>query len=93
LLAGATATPSLPALAVGVRQSATLVGREARPHAPADVLPSPMRGGAGGGGEPHAKSHDHPHDHHHHPYPHAKHPLGPVTLPKIPGKLAREDKS
>lgn len=29
-------------------------------------------------------------DHHHHPYPHADHPLGPVTLPKVPGKLARE---
>ena len=35
--------------------------------------------------------HDHA-DHHHHPYPHADHPLGPVTLPKIPGRLAREDK-
>ncbi|MDO8359891.1 MAG: sirohydrochlorin chelatase [Devosia sp.] len=33
----------------------------------------------------------HSHDHHHHPYPHAKHPLGPVTLPKVPGRLAREE--
>lgn len=33
------------------------------------------------------------HDHHHHPYPHADHPLGPVTLPKVQGKLAREEKS
>lgn len=32
------------------------------------------------------------HDHHHHPYPHADHPLGPVTLPKVQGKLAREEK-
>jgi sirohydrochlorin cobaltochelatase len=29
-------------------------------------------------------------DHHHHPYPHADHPLGPKTLPKVPGRLARE---
>jgi sirohydrochlorin cobaltochelatase len=36
--------------------------------------------------------HVHPHDHHHHPYPHASHPLGPVTLPKIPGKLARKER-
>jgi sirohydrochlorin cobaltochelatase len=39
--------------------------------------------------------HDHPHDdhdHHHHPYPRADHPLGPVTLPKILGKRAREDR-
>ncbi|SFZ84284.1 sirohydrochlorin cobaltochelatase [Devosia enhydra] len=35
--------------------------------------------------------HDHGHDdHHHHPYPHADHPLGPVTLPKVPGRLARK---
>jgi sirohydrochlorin cobaltochelatase len=32
------------------------------------------------------------HDHHHHPYPHSNHPLGPLTLPKIPGKLARKDR-
>ncbi len=31
------------------------------------------------------------HGHHHHPYPHADHPLGPVTLPKIPGRLARKE--
>lgn len=30
-------------------------------------------------------------DHHHHPYPHADHPLGPVTLPKIPGRLAQRE--
>ncbi len=30
-------------------------------------------------------------DHHHHPYPHADHPLGPKTLPKVPGRLAREE--
>ncbi len=42
-------------------------------------------------GHDHTHSHDHDHaDHHHHPYPHADHPLGPVTLPKVPGKLARE---
>ena len=32
----------------------------------------------------------HDHDHHHHPYPHAAHPHGPVTLPRIQGRLARE---
>jgi sirohydrochlorin cobaltochelatase len=61
--------------------------------------PSPLRGGGAMrsmvGGAPLAQSfvppHGHGHDHdHHHPYPHARHPLGPVTLPKIPGKLARE---
>jgi sirohydrochlorin cobaltochelatase len=31
----------------------------------------------------------HEHGHHHHPYPHAAHPHGPVTLPKIAGRLAR----
>lgn len=31
----------------------------------------------------------HDHGHHHHPYPHADHPHGPVTLPKIAGRLAR----
>jgi sirohydrochlorin cobaltochelatase len=30
-------------------------------------------------------------DHHHEPYPFARHPLGPVTLPRIPGRLAREE--
>ncbi|GHA30858.1 sirohydrochlorin cobaltochelatase [Devosia pacifica] len=38
---------------------------------------------------PHEHDHDHAHDHHHHPYPHADHPLGPVTLPAVPGRLAR----
>ena len=33
-----------------------------------------------------APAHDHAHDHHHQPYPHAEHPLGPVTLPKMPGR-------
>ena len=44
-------------------------------------------------GKPHAHDHghhDHDHDHHHHPYPHAAHPHGPVTLPRIQGRLARE---
>lgn len=36
-------------------------------------------------------SHDHA-DHHHHPYPHADHPLGPVTLPKVPGRLAQKER-
>jgi sirohydrochlorin cobaltochelatase len=31
-------------------------------------------------------------DHHHHPYPHANHPLGPVTLPRVQGKLARKER-
>jgi sirohydrochlorin cobaltochelatase len=31
------------------------------------------------------------HDHHHHPYPHADHPLGPRTLPKVQGRLARKE--
>lgn len=31
-------------------------------------------------------------DHHHHPYPHADHPHGPVTLPKVPGRLARKER-
>ncbi len=42
----------------------------------------------------HPHDHAHPHDqadHHHHPYPHADHPLGPKTLPKVPGRLAREE--
>lgn len=67
----------------------------AHPHAAQHALlsrpPSPFLGGGAGGGGQHAP--DHAHDHHHAPYPHAKHPLGPVTLPKIPGKLAREDRS
>jgi sirohydrochlorin cobaltochelatase len=48
----------------------------------------------------HAHEHDHPHphppgvahDHHHHAYPFAKHPLGPVTLPKVQGRLARGER-
>ena len=39
--------------------------------------------------------HDHEHghhDHHHHPYPHADHPLGPRTLPKVHGALARRER-
>jgi sirohydrochlorin cobaltochelatase len=47
---------------------------------------------------PHVHPHDHGHehghgeDHHHHPYPHADHPLGPVTLPKVQGKLAQRER-
>ncbi len=47
----------------------------------------------GGGRGSHDHGHDHAHDehgHHHHPYPHADHPLGPVTLPVVPGTLARK---
>jgi sirohydrochlorin cobaltochelatase len=36
-------------------------------------------------------SHDVAGTHHHHPYPHANHPHGPVTLPKVQGKLARKE--
>ena len=36
-------------------------------------------------------AHDHSHAHDHHPYPHADQPLGPVTLPKVQGKLARKE--
>jgi sirohydrochlorin cobaltochelatase len=36
--------------------------------------------------------HGHDHDHHHHPYPHAHHPLGPVTLPEVQGRRAREER-
>jgi sirohydrochlorin cobaltochelatase len=43
-------------------------------------------------GAPPAPAHVHDHDHHHHPYPHANHPHGPVTLPTIPGKLARAER-
>ncbi|MBK8082595.1 MAG: sirohydrochlorin chelatase [Devosia sp.] len=41
-------------------------------------------------GHPHGHHYDH--THHHHPYPHADHPLGPRTLDRVPGRLAREDK-
>jgi sirohydrochlorin cobaltochelatase len=40
-------------------------------------------------------AHSHVHeagDHHHHPYPQADHPLGPKTLPKVQGRLARQEK-
>jgi sirohydrochlorin cobaltochelatase len=70
-------------------------------HGHAVRPPSPLRGGAGGGGPsslnpavltegasggwgPRAP------EHHHHPYP--AHPHGPVTLPSIPGRLAREER-
>lgn len=41
----------------------------------------------------HEPGHGHGHGHHHHPYPHADHPLGPVTLPRVQGKLARKETS
>jgi len=65
-------------------------------HGPAHALLAPRLpplvqfGPAGGHDHPHP--HDHDHDHHHHPYPHADHPLGPVTLPKVPGRLARRQR-
>ena len=49
-------------------------------------------------GEVHTHDHDHGHahedghDHVHHPYPHADHPLGPRTLPKVQGRLARRER-
>ena len=47
-------------------------------------------------GHDHGHHHDHHHHahaaHHHHPYPHADHPHGPVTLPRIGGRLAREER-
>lgn len=43
-------------------------------------------------GTAHAHEHGAAADHHHHPYPHADHPLGPKTLPKVQGRLAREEK-
>jgi sirohydrochlorin cobaltochelatase len=43
---------------------------------------------ADGGAHTHAHE---PGDHHHHPYPHADHPLGPKTLPKVPGRLAQQE--
>jgi sirohydrochlorin cobaltochelatase len=45
-------------------------------------------------GSAHAHDHDHApgDDHHHHPYPYADHPLGPKTLPKVQGRLARREK-
>ena len=41
--------------------------------------------------EDHGHHHGEAAAHHHHPYPHADHPLGPVTLPKVPGRLARKE--
>ncbi len=69
-------------------------------HAPAThallanpSLPLIRLGASHDHGHPHDNGHHHDHgDHHHHPYPHADHPLGPVTLPKVPGRLAREDR-
>ncbi len=55
-------------------------------------LPSLAEGRGGGPRVAWWVGRTHPHDHHHHPYPHADHPHGPVTLPKIPGKLARAEK-
>ncbi|MEP7239782.1 MAG: sirohydrochlorin chelatase [Devosia sp.] len=43
------------------------------------------------GSAPHVHAPGEAHDHHHAPYPFARHPLGPVTLPKIAGRLAREE--
>lgn len=58
------------------------------------ALPLISLGTAPDHGHSHAQAHHHadPADHHHPPYPHADHPLGPVTLPAVPGKLAREAK-
>lgn len=68
-----------------------------KPHSLSVGTLPPFRGGgtgvAGGWELGHTPDHNHPHDHQHHPYPHADHPLGPVTLPKTPGKLARAEKS
>ena len=57
---------------------------------------------ADGSAHAHSHGHDHAHDyahadgpgddHHHHPYPYADHPLGPKTLPKVQGRLARQEK-
>ena len=56
------------------------------PHEQSHALTYRPKGGAAS----HAHAHEHG-DHHHHPYPHADHPLGPLTLPKVPGKLARQE--
>jgi Cd2+/Zn2+-exporting ATPase len=42
-----------------------------------------------GPGCDHDHDHDHDHGHHHPPYPFASHPLGPKSLPSVPGRLAR----
>ena len=59
-----------------------------------NALPLIALGNAPDHGHSHTQAHHHtdPVEHHHHPYPHADHPLGPVTLPSVPGKLAREAK-
>jgi sirohydrochlorin cobaltochelatase len=59
--------------------------RHDRPHAPLSgslLPPIPLLRAMNG------HTHD-AHGHHHHPYPHADHPLGPLTLPKIQGRLAQ----
>ena len=43
-------------------------------------------------GTAHSHEHGDGADHHHHPYPHAGHPLGPKTLPRIQGRLARQER-
>ena len=58
------------------------------------VVPLIRLGGSFDHGYPEDHGHHHgdaPAAHHHHPYPHADHPLGPKTLPKVPGRLAREE--
>ncbi|MEO6013545.1 MAG: CbiX/SirB N-terminal domain-containing protein [Devosia sp.] len=50
---------------------------------PSDSTPSPTWA---------AKDRAQESDHTHQPYPFAQHPLGPVTLPKIQGKLARNER-
>jgi sirohydrochlorin cobaltochelatase len=75
--------------------------KHSHPHSHEHALlahPSPLRGGVGGGGGLQSAtvspSHDHDHtgDHHHHPYPHAGHPLGPETLPRVSGAMARRER-
>ncbi len=61
-------------------------------HALLTAVRSPSPSWGGGTGAAGGWGAAHPPDHHHHPYPHGAHPLGPVTLPKIPGKLAREER-
>jgi len=46
--------------------------------------------GTGEEGQDHDAGHGSGHVHH--PYPHADHPLGPSTLPKVQGRLARRDR-
>lgn len=49
-------------------------------------------GSAHSHGHGHGDDDGHDDGHHHHPYPHADHPLGPKTLPKVPGRRAREER-